>query len=497
MLYADPDSPVPKAASSARRLPLRREVFIASLVLGGLAALIALFVSLSSSEDSTEPRTQISAAGWLTPATADAGERPYAPADNRSASAPDSTQEPAAKYAPPDQPETSSTVTAGGLVKSGTVQSNTPVIKSLTNLGLSMGQAHALITALDGIYDFRRSRPGQMFEVRLDPKTEKPTYFRYEVSLTEVYEVVQQNNSFKGRRKQIRTQKKARRYGGTIASSLYKALVELHAHPSLAGRIVDVLSNQVDFYKEQRPGDTFRVLVEEESLKGEFLGYGPVLALEYNGTKSGRKRFFRFETATTDAVYYNEKAISQPKTAISIPLHYTRISSPFGRRYHPVLKRRLLHNGVDFAAPHGTPVWACQEGTVVTADRRGANGNLVIINHDENLVSYYAHLQRFARGIKRNVKVRERQVIGYVGSTGRSTGAHLHFGLKKGAKFIDPLKYRIQPGRPAPRKYRNQVKTMIAKNAATLDKIPIRSATAPLEKAPDDKTEVLGLEDLE
>ena len=304
-----------------------------------------------------------------------------------------------------------------------------------------------------------------------------------------------QGSEFKGRKKVIPTKKRTRRFGGTIASSLYAALKALEAHPSLAGRIVEVLSTQVNFYKEQRPGDTFRVIVEEETYADTFLGYGPVLALEYNGVKAGQKRFYRFAAGSAEPTYYDTKGVSVPRSVISIPLHYTRISSPFGVRYHPVLKRKKLHNGVDFAASTGTPVWACKEGEVTIAGTRGANGKLVAIKHEEGLESYYAHLSRFASGIKQGVKVRKRQVIGYVGSTGRSTGPHLHFGLKRNGKFIDPLKYKIQPGRPAPPKYRPALKKLIAQRAKELDRTPIEAPDAPLAKVPEAGTEVLGLEE--
>jgi murein DD-endopeptidase MepM/ murein hydrolase activator NlpD len=347
---------------------------------------------------------------------------------------------------------------------------------------------------LDGIYDFRKARPGHSFEVHVETETGDPVYFRYDVSLVEVYEVKKKNNRLQGKKKHIPTQIKTRRFGGTIASSLYKALVEMDAHPSLSGRIVDVFSFDVKFFKAQQPGDTFRVVVEEESLDGVFLGYGPVIALEYNGIKSGKKQLFRFQAGEDTPTYYNKKGISVPKSVIVIPLHYTRMSSPFGMRYHPVLKRRIMHTGVDFAASRGTPIWACKAGTITYAGRKGTNGNLVIINHKDNLISYYAHLQRFASVSKSGRTVRERQVIGYVGSTGRSTGPHLHFGVKKNGRFIDPLKYKVRPGKPVPAKYRSKLKEVIAKQQRLLGNTKILPPAAPLSATKED--EVLGLEEL-
>ncbi len=479
-------------AETADEAPgIRRAVIVSSAVFAALGALIGLALGLGPSAgdaDAGESDAAVSAAEWLgirVDGGGDAGApdgeavADQAPSSD-SAEAHDSAEEPAAE---------------GETVHRGEVRSGVPVIRSLTSLGLSAGNAQSLINALDGLFDFRRARAGQTFEVRLDTETGEPTYFRYDASLVDVYEVRKRGDDYAGRKKNIPTQKRTRRFGGTIASSLYAALDDAGAHPSLAGAIVDVLSTQVDFYKEQRPGDTFRVLVEEERLGDEFLGYGPVLALEYDGVKAGRKRFFRFRAGKSDPTYYDEKGISVPRSVIAVPLHYTRISSPFGMRYHPVLKRKKLHNGVDFAAGHGTPVWACAAGEITVAAFRGANGNLVGIDHGDGLHSYYAHLSRFARGIRRGVEVRRKQVIGYVGSTGRSTGPHLHFGLKKHGKFLDPLKYKIRPGRPVAPRYRAQLEKLIEKRGSELDRIRIRPPSEPLASSPPEGDEVLGLEE--
>ncbi len=484
-----PSSASPDQANDGQQA--RRGVIIAGSILGALAVAIACYLVLSfSSEGEVSEEREISAQAWVGPGHA--VEKPperskYAPTTEELSCLPDGQE---------DAPGTSP-VDDGQQIMHGTVQKGKPVINSLTSLGLSMGDAYGLITALKGIYDFRKARPGQMFEVRTDELTKKPNYFRYQVSLTEVYEVKRYGDTLKGSKKHIKTQKALKRFGGTISSSLYAALLELEAHPILSGRIVGVLANKVNFYKSQRPGDTFRVIIEEESLDDHFLGYGPVIALEYNRKKGGKERFFRFTAGNGEAIYYDSRGMSLPRSVISIPLHYTRISSPFGRRYHPILKRRIFHNGVDFAAPHGTPIWACKEGKVITAARVGANGNLVVIDHSNNLKSIYAHMQRFASHLKPGTSVRERQVIGYVGSTGRSTGPHLHFGLKKNGRFIDPLKYKVQPGKPVAPRYRSKLRAVMKKRGSELDGIVIRPPSSPIEHTPDvDSEEVLGIEDL-
>jgi murein DD-endopeptidase MepM/ murein hydrolase activator NlpD len=493
----EPEAPQqrPEEHPKARRSALISAAIF--LLLGG--ALAALFVLISDDGDEID----ISASDWVGQGQADGGAVALGAGDTDRAGSEDGAGQGSAsatgnQAAAEDEGGhgNGDAFPEGKTVKKGEVKSGIPVIKTLSKLGLSARDSQSLINALDGLFDFRKARPGHKVEIHLDDKTGSPTYFRYEVSVVDVYEVRKQGSEYRGRKKHIPTQKRTRRFGGTIASSLYAALSGMGAHPSLAGRIVEVLSTQVNFYREQRPGDTFRVLVDEETYADTFLGYGPVKALEYNGVKAGQKRFFRFAAGKLEPTYYDGKGISVPRSVISIPLHYTRISSPFGVRYHPVLKRKKLHNGVDFAAASGTPVWACKAGTVAIAGTRGANGKLVALDHDDGLQSFYAHLSRFASGIRDGAEMRQRQVIGYVGNTGRSTGPHLHFGLKKNGRFIDPLKYKIQPGRPAPPKHRPALKKTIAELGGELDRLKIRAPDAPLAKVPEAGEEVLGLEDL-
>ena len=158
---------------------------------------------------------------------------------------------------------------------------------------------------------------------------------------------------------------------------------------------------------------------------------------------------------------------------LHIPVHYTRITSPFGMRMHPVLGRMAHHAGVDMAAPSGTHVRACLDGKVLFAGRRGAYGNLVILDHGDGLHSYYGHLLGFAPGMRAGRDVKRARNIGLVGSTGRSTGPHLHFGLQRYGQFIDPLAYRIQPGVPAPPRHRAAVAALVKARGAALDAIPI------------------------
>ena len=380
-------------------------------------------------------------------------------------------------------------------VQHATLKSGQAVVTALTDLGLTPADAQLVINALDGVFDFRSAKPGHLLEVQFDEISGRPAYFRYEASKTDIYVVKLEGDTYRGRKLNIVPDKTMKVFAGTITSSLFGTLKDLGARAALAGKVADILSTQVNFLKEQRPGDTFRVMVEEENLDGEYLGYGPVLALEYNGVKAGQRRLFRFQEGNERPTYYDDSLVSTPRSALTLPLYYSRVSSPFGWRMHPVLKQRKLHNGVDFSASTGTPVWACADGKVIIAGIKGANGNLVGIEHEDGLSSYYAHLYRIEKGIHTGVNVRRRQVIGYVGNTGRSTGPHLHWGVKLNGKFIDPLKYKIIPGKRVSGAYATKLKTVMSERKSLLERTPIEPPRGELEQVPDNDFP-LGMDDL-
>jgi murein DD-endopeptidase MepM/ murein hydrolase activator NlpD len=222
--------------------------------------------------------------------------------------------------------------------------------------------------------------------------------------------------------------------GGRIDSSLYASIKEAGESPALVDFFVDVFAYDLDFYNDTHAGDTFRVVVEKELLDQEHIAYKRILAAEYQG-KAGTFRTFYFNGA-----YYAEDGTSSEKTLLKTPLKFSRISSGFDRkRMHPVLHTTTAHLGIDYAAPTGTPVWAAATGVVSHRGPAGGAGNLVMIRHDSGIETAYMHLSKFA-DIKLGQRISAKTVIGYVGTTGLSTGPHLHFGVKQNGAYIDPTK---------------------------------------------------------
>ena len=314
---------------------------------------------------------------------------------------------------------------------------------------ISKDEANALIAALDAPMDFRRSQPEDLFTVERDAAG-KLVRFEYRSGLTLRYEAVLDGDKLRARQIPVPVKVKRIHKGGAVTGSLGDALEGLGLGRTLAGVFTEVFEGKIDFSTDTRSGDTFRIILDEESVDGVFLRWGTVHALEYRGDKAGTRRAFWHAGKDDEGDFYDESGRALHGGWLRTPLRYDHISSGFGMRTHPVLKRKQLHNGIDYAAGSGTPVRAGSAGMVTWAGAKGANGNLLVIQHAQGFETCYAHLLRFAPGVKKGVKVKQRQVVAYVGSTGRSTGPHLHFSLKRHGKFIDPQAQLNGPGLPLP-----------------------------------------------
>jgi len=215
-----------------------------------------------------------------------------------------------------------------------------------------------------------------------------------------------------------------------------------------------VFGGQIDFNSDLQPGDSFEVLLEQWTRDGQFAGYGAILGATF--VASGRKhQAYRWvHPATGKAAYYDEEGRSLQRFFLASPLKFEpRITSHFShRRFHPVHHTVRAHLGVDYGAPHGTPVYAVAAGTVVSAGWAGGGGNQVRIRHDRGIETYYLHLSSFAPGVRAGTRVQQGQLIGRVGATGTATGPHLDFRVRKNGVFVDPVaeRRRQPPGDPIP-----------------------------------------------
>jgi murein DD-endopeptidase MepM/ murein hydrolase activator NlpD len=288
------------------------------------------------------------------------------------------------------------------------------------------------------VHALKRLSEGRPYRITLDPDNNVLS-LAYHVNDMELLRVVRSGEGFDAEMVPIDYERRVGHLGGVIRSNLYTALPDDDRSTQLALALSDIFSWDVDFNTDLRKGDTFRVVVEELWLKGEFRLYGNILAAEL--VIDGETfRAYRFEDGGS-ADYYDDGGNSLRRAFLKAPLSYRRISSGFTRRrLHPILKIVRPHLGVDYAAPTGTPVSSTGDGTVAFAGYKGANGKLVIVRHGNGYTTSYGHLSRFGKGIRAGTRVRQGDVIGYVGATGRATGPHLDYRMKRNGVFLNPLK---------------------------------------------------------
>ena len=213
----------------------------------------------------------------------------------------------------------------------------------------------------------------------------------------------------------------------TITDSLFLAAQRGGIPTSLTMELADIFGGVIDFLLDTRAGDSFNVLYEERYLDGEFIGNGPILAAQFVN-RGQTYTAVRYTDAAGKVSYFNPEGESMRKAFLRNPVDFVRISSGFNpNRRHPILNTIRAHKGTDYAAPTGTPVVAAGDGRVTWAARNGSFGNLVVIQHTDRFETKYAHLDAYARGISKGSRVKQGQVIGYVGTTGGATGPHLHY----------------------------------------------------------------------
>jgi len=363
---------------------------------------------------------------------------------------------------------------------------------ALTRAGASHDECVELEEALGDVMDFRRCRPQDRMVFERDTDGHL-VLFEYRGGSATAYYQARRNErgGLRGERVEIPVERTRVARAGVLRTSLGNALERAGFGRSLVGVFIEVFENHANFTTDARAGDTFKVIVDEERVSGRFLRWSSAHALEYVGQRTGTLRAFYYEPARGRGDYYDETGRAVHGGWLRTPVRYDRISSRFDpRRRHPILHRIVPHNGVDYAAGSGTTVRAAADGVITWAGERGANGNLVSIRHDGGYESHYAHLLRIERGIRRDTRVEQRQVIGYVGTTGRSTGPHLHFGLKRNGRFVDPLEVINGPGRMMPAAALGRYRGRVRRLTAELGRIEIEQAAEAPAPEPEPEPEV-------
>lgn len=322
----------------------------------------------------------------------------------------------------------------------------------LVEAGIDPNEAHAAVVALRRVYDPRRMRPGQEVALTLRPGAGAGTAPRLEslaldVDFARAVNLERsEDGGFAAKQIEKSLTEKLLAAEGEIQDSLYADAAKAGVPLPVLVEMVRAYSWDVDFQRDIHPGDRFAVMYE-----GYFEGERPVHVggvLSAILTLGGKEaHIYRFETGDGETDYYNPQGQSVRKAMLRTPIDGARLSSGFGKRMHPILGYTTMHRGIDFAAPTGTPIYAAGDGRIEEAGANGAYGNYVRIRHGPRYASAYAHMSRLARGIAPKRRVTQGEIIGYVGSTGRSTGPHLHYEILEGGRRINPLNVKMPAGR--------------------------------------------------
>lgn len=326
-----------------------------------------------------------------------------------------------------------------GMIRPGDVLS-----KVLVPLGVSPQTLDDLLSKSEGVFDVRKIRPKQKWVTLFESDTASaPSFFIYEKNKTD-YVVFSLADSLAVWEGQKPTEKQLRLVKGTITSSLYEALQDANAPAELALDLSSIYAWTIDFYRLQQ-NDAFEILFEEELVDGEPIGRNTILAADFVHNGTMRKAYRYTNDSTTN--YFDREGASLRKAFLKAPVKFSRISSRYTkRRFHPVLKRYKAHLGTDYAAPHGTPIVAVGDGTVIKSSYTSGNGKYVKIRHNSTYETQYLHMSR--RAVNVGDYVQQGDVIGYVGSTGLATGPHVCFRFWKNGQQVDPFREEFPPSDP-------------------------------------------------
>ena len=331
------------------------------------------------------------------------------------------------------------------------------LMRLLTDAGVARPEAHAAITALAEVYSPRKLRPGQRLRLALaaGPATgedEAPLgllSLSLGASAEQDIHVVRrpEGAGFVARTEARPLERRTSVHSGTIEISLYGAALEAGMPNEVMIELIRLFSFDVDFQREIQPGDQFEVLYDSYYDRGGALaktGTPRYAAMVLSGK---RLEFYHFVTDGGLDDHFDANGRSVRRALLRTPVDGARLSSGYGLRKHPIQGYTKMHRGVDFAAPRGTPIYAAGRGTIEAIGRNGGYGKYIRIRHNGTYKTAYAHMKSYARGLTRGARVKQGQVIGYVGSTGNSTGPHLHYEIFMGGKQVNPRKVKLPSGK--------------------------------------------------
>ncbi len=352
------------------------------------------------------------------------------------------------------------------VVSNRRVENNQTVAKALELVGLGGTEIEAIQSAMASAdFDFRKARVGDQLRVVFEAGTFRALDYRR--NMTTEWRVEKADNVYTARKRSIEYEVRESLVDLTIDFSVWDAAIAAGEKPEVAVALSDVFAWDIDFYRDVQKGDRMRAVIEKVLYRGRVVEYRRVLAAEYTGQSVGVKRSYRYKLPDGTETYFAENGTSARKTFLKSPLKFAHITSGFGGRHHPILNYFGSHNGVDFGTPTGTPVWVTADGTVTRAGWDNGGGNMVCVKHILSFETCYLHLSRIA--VRNGERVAQKTVLGESGSTGLSTGPHLHYAMKRGGKFVNPLNQNFPRSEPLPKELLEAFQESIVEYKRVLD----------------------------
>ncbi len=314
--------------------------------------------------------------------------------------------------------------------------------------GLNFDDLFAISQAAASVHKLQELHPGRPYNIIVDNKNSINSFI-YGIDDNTFLKIERVDGSFRALKSSVPYELRVLTIGGKIEDNLISAIGSQREDYTLALQVSDILAWDIDFNCDLRTGDTFKIVVEGLYLDGKFKKYGRILSTEFINNKQKHMAYlFEYEGKTG---YYDASGKSLRRAFLKAPLSFRKISSSYTRkRLHPILKIYRPHHGVDYVAATGTPVSATADGTVVSAGYQGDYGKLVVIAHRNGYKTFYGHLSRIKNDLHQGSLVKQSDVVGNVGSTGLSTGPHLHYEIRQGNARINPLRFKVDAGQAIP-----------------------------------------------
>jgi murein DD-endopeptidase MepM/ murein hydrolase activator NlpD len=314
-------------------------------------------------------------------------------------------------------------------------------------VGLPQSTVHDVLASSREAKQLVRLKIGQRLEFKMDEQGGL-VRLRSPINKLETLQLEKLESGYTFKKEHLKPEVTTAYAQGRIDSSLFLAAKRAGLSHNLTMDLANVFGYDIDFAMDIRKGDSFEVIYEEKSIAGERVGTGNILAARF--TNRGKSyTAVRYTNKQGNSSYYTADGNSMRKAFIRTPVDFARISSRFSNgRKHPILNKIRAHKGVDYAAPRGTPIKSAGDGKVLLAGRKGGYGNTVVIQHGNRYRTLYAHMRGFAKGVRSGSMVKQGQIIGYIGTTGLSTGPHLHYEFQVDGVHVDPLGLKLPMADP-------------------------------------------------